>query len=328
MWVVFGAALAFAAETNSPSPSAPSATASLSVTAAKRAPWQEHLTLGPGDLLNLSLFNLPDTIQNDAPIGPDGRITFLQARDVLAAGLTIDELRAKLDEALSAYYQNPRTIVTPSAIRSKKYFMIGAVMNKAGVYTFDRPLTIIEALARAGGLETGLSDQRTVEMADLSRTFLVRNGKRLPIDFERLFQRGDLTQNIPMEPDDYVYVAAATLNEIYVFGEVAGPGTMAFAPNPTVIKAITARGGFTPEAFKSRVLVIRGSLNHPQTFVVDTAAILSGKSPDFKLNQKDIVYVNRNPWVVAAEVLDSAAKAFVQAFTAQATTMHMPAFIK
>jgi polysaccharide biosynthesis/export protein len=322
-----GAAPTPAAESEAPSPPIQTAAPSLSVNPAKRAPWQQRLTLGAGDTLNLSLFNMPDTAQTEVPVGPDGRITFLQARDILAAGLTIDELRAKLDESLAKFYQNPRSIVTPAVIRSKKFILLGAVVNK-GVFTFDRPLTVIEAIARAGGLETGLYEQRTVELADLSRSFLARNGQRLPIDFERLFQRGDLSQNVALEPDDYLYFAPASGNEIYVLGEVSGPGMQAFAPKPTVISAITSGGGFTPRAFKSRVLVIRGSLNQPQTFVVDTAAILAGKTPDFKLQQKDIVYVSRNPWVVAAEVLDAAAKAFVVSLVAEGTTLRMPPAIK
>ena len=166
-----------------------------------------------------------------------------------------------------------------------------------------------------------------VELADLQRSFLVRNGERVPVDFERLFQRGDLSQNIPLQPDDYLYFALASANEIYVLGEVMSPGVQVFAANPSAISAITFGGGFTMRSFKSRVLVVRGSLDHPQTFVVDTAAILAGKSPDFKLQPRDIVYVSRNPWVVAGEMLDTAAKAFVQAFTVQATSLHMPALI-
>src|SRR5689334_11146533 len=78
----------------------------------QRAAWQQRLTLGPGDSINISLFEMADTTQTEVPVGPDGRISFLQVRDFMAAGLSIDELRAKLDEALGPYYQNPRTIVT------------------------------------------------------------------------------------------------------------------------------------------------------------------------------------------------------------------------
>ncbi|HVV02105.1 MAG TPA: SLBB domain-containing protein, partial [Verrucomicrobiae bacterium] len=185
-----------------------------------------------------------------------------------------------------------------------------------------------EAIARAGGLETGLYEQRTVELADLSRSFVARHGQRLPVDFEKLFQHGDLSQNVALEPGDYLYFASASANEIYILGEVATPGVLVFAPKPTVVNAIASRGGFTTHSFKSRVLVIRGSLNHPQTFVVDTAAILNGKAPDFALQPRDIVYVSTNPWAVATEVLDIAARAFVQSLIVEGTTLRIPPAIK
>jgi protein involved in polysaccharide export with SLBB domain len=293
---------------------------SLSVPApTKLAAWQQRLTLGPGDVINLSLFDMPESARVEVPIGPDGRVSFLQARDITAAGLTIDELRAKLDEALSKYYQNPRTIITPVAFHSKKYYVLGAVVAK-GVYTFDRPLSVIEALARAGGVETGLYGRDTVELADLAHSFLVRNGQRVPVDFERLFQHGDLSQNVPLEPEDFLYFTPAGANEIYVLGQVASPGVAAFLPRTSAMSVIAARGGFTPEAYRGRVLVIRGSVTHPETFVVDAAAILSAKKPDFKLQAKDIVYVGTSPWVKAEEVLDTAVTAFVQGFVVNTTS--------
>ncbi len=294
--------------------------------APKRAEWQQRLTLGPGDQLNISLFEVADTTRNDVPVGPDGRITFLQARDVIAAGLTVDELRARLDAELGKFYQNPRTIITPSAFRSKKYFVLGAVVNK-GVFNFDRPLTVIEALARAGGTETGVYERNTVELADLQHSFLVRNRQRVPLDFERLFQRGDLSQNIPLEPGDYLYLALASANEVYVLGEVAVPGIAAFLPRTTVVSAISARGGFTARAFKSRVLIVRGSLNKPERIVVDVSEILSGKRPDFRLQSKDIVYVSLSPWVKGEEILQLAVSAFLQAFVVEATTANIGPWI-
>jgi protein involved in polysaccharide export with SLBB domain len=224
-----------------------------------------------------------------------------------------------MDEALAKFYQNPRTIITPSAFHSKKYYVLGAVVGK-GVYTFDRPLSVIEALARAGGVETGVYGRDTVELADLAHSFLVRNGQRVPVDFERLFQHGDLAQNVPLEPDDFLYFAPADANEIYVLGQVAAPGVAAFLPRTSAMSVIAARGGFTPQAFRSRVLVVRGSVTHPQTFVVDAAAILSAKIPDFQLHAKDIVYVSQSPWVKAEDVLDTVVTAFVQGFVVNTTS--------
>jgi len=104
---------------------------------------------------------------------------------------------------------------------------------------------------------------------------------------------------------------------------VISPGVLPFAAKATVISAIAARGGFSDKAFKSRVLVVRGSLDHPETFVVDTSAILSAKVPDFKLQPKDIVYVSPNPWKFAVDILDAAARAFIQGFIVQATTLNV-----
>jgi hypothetical protein len=61
--------------------------------------------------------------------------------------------------------------------------------------------------------------------------------------------------------------------------------------------------------------------------VVDTAAILAGKAPDFKLQYKDIVYVSQNPWIIATEVIDMAARAFVQSMTVTATGLHIQPII-
>ena len=234
-----------------------------------RAEWQKRLTLGPGDVLNVSLFGQPELDRKEVAIGPDGRISFLQATDIVATGLTIDELRDRLDKELVQFYRTPRTVIVPVSFHSKKYYVLGKVTNR-GVFSLDRPLTIIEAVARAHGIETSLIDNNNLaEIADLQHSFLMRNGKRLPVDFERLFEQGDLSQNIPIEPDDFLYFASGALKEVYILGEVHVPGPMIYTANATVLSAIANRGGFTDRAYKSRVLVIRGSLNNPRTFIVN-----------------------------------------------------------
>jgi protein involved in polysaccharide export with SLBB domain len=277
----------------------------------QRAEWQRRLTLGPGDTLNLMLFERPESAKREVPIGPDGRISFLQAEDVMAAGLTIDELREAVDKELGKFYNGPRTIITPGAYNSKKYYLLGAVTRK-GVFTLNRPTTLIEAIAQAGGLETGLFDQNTVELADLSHSFMVRNGERFSVDFEQLFHQGDLSQNIPLEPNDYVFFASAAANQIFVVGAVGGSGVVPYTPNATVISAITSRGGFADKAYQSRVLVVRGSLTKPECIIVDAKSILAGEKQDFRLQPKDIVYVSRRPWARAEEILDTATTAFIQ----------------
>jgi protein involved in polysaccharide export with SLBB domain len=277
----------------------------------QRAAWQEHLTLGPGDVLNFGLFGQPELAVQEIMVGPDGRVSFLEAEDILATGLTVDELRARLDTELGKYHRAPHTLITPVAFRSKKYYMLGKVMVK-GAYVLDRPLTVLEAIARAKGFENGLVDRTVVDLADFSRSFVARNGKRLPLDFEKLFQSGDLSQNLPVEPGDYIYIAAAKAEEVYVIGEVRLPGPVPYTPSQTFMAAITARGGFTDRAYRSRVLLVRGSLNEPEAIPVDTTALVSANGTDFRLRPKDIIYVSARPFIRVEELSDLAATAFIQ----------------
>jgi protein involved in polysaccharide export with SLBB domain/capsular polysaccharide biosynthesis protein len=293
------------------------------VTTRERAPWQEHLTLGPGDVLSVQLFGFADLGTAEVTIDPDGRIGYLQAQGVIAAGLTIDELRARLEQELARYYRNPRAIVTPLAFRSKKYYVLGAVVER-GVFTLDRPMTVLEAVARAQGLATVNADGRSLlEASDLSNSVLIRRGQRMPVDLESLFRQGDLTQNIPLEPNDYLYFAPATEDEVYVLGQIRSPGIARYNPGATLIELITSRGGFVRGAHRKKILVVRGSLRRPEPYVVDAASILAGKTPDFRLQAKDIIFVSRSPWVMVGQVLDTAISTYLYALTVTWTSEHM-----
>jgi protein involved in polysaccharide export with SLBB domain/capsular polysaccharide biosynthesis protein len=277
-----------------------------------RSEWQKKLTLGPGDVLNISLFGQTDLVRNDVAIGPDGFLSFLEAQDVQASGLTIDELRERIDTELSKYRRAPRTVITPVSYKSKKYYVLGRVYQK-GSFPLDRPTTVIEAVSRARGLETGVIDGNTVDVADLSRSFLSRNGKKVAVDFERLFQQGDLTQNISLEPNDYLYFPSNNVREIYVLGEVRTPGVVLSTSDMTVVGAITGRGGFSDKAWQQKVLIIRGSLNHPETFIINTSSILAARDINFKLQPKDIVFISSKPWSRVEDLADIAASAFIEA---------------
>ena len=295
-------------------------------TPAKRAPWQERLTLGPGDTVDIFMFGRPELSRTNVVVGPDGRLSYLQLQGMSAMGLTIDELRARFDDELAKFYVTPRTIVVPASFNSKKYFILGKVVTE-GAFVLDRPLTIIEAVARAKGFQTGAGELSSTEVADLSRSFLVREGKRVSVDFEKLFHQGDLSQNIPLEPSDYLYFAAAAPNEIYVLGEVLTPGIVTVGSAPSLLPVLSARGGFTPRAWSKKVLVVRGSLKEPQAYAVDAPAILAGRTPDFKLQPGDIVYVNARPWIKVEELLDIAAQSFIEAAVTAWAGEYVPALI-
>jgi protein involved in polysaccharide export with SLBB domain len=303
------------------------------------APWQERLTLGPGDVIDISLYGQLDSVRQGVTIAPDGRINYLQARDVEASGLTVDELRTRLENILVKFHLAPRAVITPVAFHSKKYFILGNVVRPGG-FPLNQPTTLVEAIATARGFVTVDQQRSSFTLADLTRAFLVRrqqNGEyaREPIDFEKLFLRGGLEENRFLAPDDYLYFPPLGLEEVYVLGEVRGTKPVPYTKGLTVLGAIAGCGGFTDGAFRQRILVIRGSLKEPQTFAIEGAAVehlraaletagpqttvvnaagaLRATIPDFALQPRDIVYVSRKPWAKAEELLEAASSDFIRA---------------
>ena len=276
--------------------------------------WRNRYELGPGDVINFSLFGRPELDRPGFRIAPDGTISYLQAQNIKVAGLTLDEARLAIEKGLESNFRSPRVIITPQEVGSKRFTILGKVVNK-GVVTLERPITLVEAIANAGGIETGLFEQNTVELADLERSFVSRNGQRLPVDFRKLLHDGDMKGNIEIEPNDFIYIASTISNDYYVLGAVLSPGVQGLTPDASVVAAITRRGGLTERAWKDKVLVVRGSLDKPETFVINVKDVLAAKEKDFKLQPKDIVYVSERPWVVAEDILKLALSAFVTSAT-------------
>lgn len=288
---------------------------------------QTSLPLGPGDAININMPGFEGHERKDIAVGPDGRLTYLQAHDIEAAGLTIDQLREKLNLELRRYYRNARVVVTPSTFQSRKVYVLGKVVKK-GAINLDRPLTILEVVSEAGGLETGLFQQNTVELADLGRSFVMRGQSRLPVNLEALFLHGDMSQNVRVEPGDYLYFPSANSNEIYVLGDVKMQGTQGLLAHTSVHSAIAQAGGFTAKAYSKRVLVVRGSFEKPERFIVDMDDVLTARAKGFRLEPKDIVYVADKPWARAEELLHIAINAFLQGAVSSWTRANIGPYIQ
>jgi polysaccharide export outer membrane protein len=286
--------------------------------------WRESYTFGPGDVVNFAFYGKSTLDRQGNRIAPDGTLSYLQANSIDVDGLTIDEIRERFETYLTSYYRNIRLIVTPGELKSKRYIILGKVMDK-GVFTLDRPMTVLEAIARSRGIETGLFEQRTVEVADLDRSFIIRNGERLDADLGALYYRGDLSQNVQLEPDDYIYIASNLTNEFYVLGAVSTPGTQGLTPSMTVVGAVTRREGFTENAWKQRVLLVRGSIGNPTTEVIDVKAILQGRAKDVRIEPGDIIYVHDRPWKRVEQLLDRAIMDYLRSATATWTSTYVPA---
>ncbi len=151
------------------------------------------------------------------------------------------------------------------------------------------------------------------ELADLSRSFVIRQGKLLPIDFAQLLKGGDMSQNIYLQSDDFVYLPASTAREIYVLGAVAQPRAVVWTEGMTVAGAVASAYGTIKGAYMHHVAVVRGSLSQPQIAVVDYKGVIRGEATDMALQPHDIVYVPFSPYRYIDKYLELVLNTFVSA---------------
>lgn len=149
------------------------------------------------------------------------------------------------------------------------------------------------------------------DLADLRHSFIVRHGQFLPVDFDRLLNKGDLSQNIYLEPDDFIYFAPAYTKQVYVFGAVVQGKPVPYTEGMTVAAAIAGAYGIVRDAYQYHVMVIRGSLAQPQAAVVDYRAIVEGRGHDIPLQPGDIVYVPFTPYRYIRKYIEIALNTFV-----------------
>jgi protein involved in polysaccharide export with SLBB domain len=272
-------------------------------------PPRDLFTLGPGDRIQVEVIGQP-TSSTEVTVGPDGKIYFdlLPGTDVW--GLTVGQAKRLLENGLEKYTAGVQVSITLRAIGSKYIWMLGSV-DRPGIYPATAPTTLLEAMSLAGGTRRAQTAATTVDIADLRHAFVIRNGAPLPVDFQRLMEQGDMSQNIYLQPDDFVYVPSGAAREIYLFGAVRTPRAMALSETPTLVSAITAGGGPLRDAYISQVAIVRGSLTKPEIAVVNYQDILEGRAGDIPLEPRDIVFVPNSPYRFLRNYMDAVVNTFV-----------------
>lgn len=111
---------------------------------------REAYVIGTADVLNINVWRNPE-ISSQVPVRPDGKISLPLLDDVQAAGLTPEELKEVVTEALREFVDNPDVTVTVSNINSKLVYFIGGGVARQGPVPLNRELRILDALSLAGG---------------------------------------------------------------------------------------------------------------------------------------------------------------------------------
>jgi polysaccharide export outer membrane protein len=119
--------------------------------AAQAPALNDEYRLGPGDKLRIEVYKDPQLSQS-VQVRPDGKITLPLIGDLEATGHTPIELRDTIAHALKEYITNPTvTVIVVEATTATAYVM--GEVNHPGAVTLQTPLTVIQALAVAGGLK-------------------------------------------------------------------------------------------------------------------------------------------------------------------------------
>lgn len=156
--------------------------------------------IGPDDSLSIVYWDHKE-MSADVVVRPDGKITLPLVNDIPAVGLTPDQLRQKITDAGSKFVEAPVVTVIVKDIKSRQVSITGEV-GKSGWYPINGPMTVIQLIALAGGLQ---------EYADGKHISILRTEKGQPVSYrfnydEVVKKRRNLKQNIELKPGDQVVV--------------------------------------------------------------------------------------------------------------------------
>src|SRR5687767_1302455 len=183
-------------------------------------PSADFFRLGPGDILEIEIIGSKE-LPSAASVGPDGKIYYSLLPGLFVWGLSLSEARQLLEEQMAKLVREPPEIgLTLKGVGSRRVWILGSVANP-GVYSLATPVSLLEAIAAAGGIAQGTGG--SAETADLTKSFVLRHGKPLGVDLKRLLHGGDLSHNIYLQADDFVYLRPAVSKDVYVIGAVTAP---------------------------------------------------------------------------------------------------------
>ncbi len=155
--------------------------------------------IGPGDVLRILTWKEAD-FSGSFPVRFDGKITIPFVGDIDVAGRTPTELKGELEENIGRFVDVARVSVAIEQPNSARFFVLGKV-SKQGVFPYDGPLRIAQALALAGGFE---------EFAKLEQIFVIRevNGELIyfPFNYADFVNRRQLSGNLVLLPGDTIVV--------------------------------------------------------------------------------------------------------------------------
>lgn len=241
----------------------------------------EPYRLGEGDQVSIQVWEKPELSGTQA-VGPDGALTVPLVGSIQVSGLTRDEASRAIRESLSKLYSGVVVSLKVDQYFGNRVTVLGRVKSQ-GVLRFESVPTVLEAIARAGGLADG--------PVNLTHCAIMRGRDRMAwIDLNALMDGRDLSLNLRLRAGDVVLVPEDGDQPVYVLGEVIKPGPFRWTRNMTVVDALALAGGTTKDAMPQKIVIVRPNKN--QRVVVSRDDIMDPQvSSIVALERGDIVYV-------------------------------------
>ena len=272
--------------------------------------------LGPGDQFIMEIADLEELNGKAHRVDNDGTVTLPLIGRMQAAGLTLPEFEAALDEKLSAQLKEPKIAITVTESLSQPVTVIGWV-NNPGVQRLRGRQTLAEVLSQAGGLKPDagyrVTVTRQIGAGDLPLPGAKRDEANQVITGEvnlaDILEARNPASNISIQPRDMITVPRAKI--VYVVGEVKKSGgfTLEQKSSMSVIQALALAEGTTSTAAKNRALILRqvpGAANRSE-IAVDLNKVMAGKTGDVTLQPDDILFIpNSLAKVIRARTIETA----------------------
>jgi polysaccharide biosynthesis/export protein len=169
------------------------------VDARKPATEDPNYTIGPQDVLDISVWKEPE-LTRSVPVRPDGKISLPLLNDVQAAGLTPSQLAAQITTNLKKFVTAPQVTVIVTAINSQRVFIIGEVL-RPGAFPLLPGMTVLQALSSAGGF---------TQFASLGKIYVLRNENgaqtKHPFNYKAAINGKQVDQNFLLKAGDQIVV--------------------------------------------------------------------------------------------------------------------------
>lgn len=273
-------------------------TAASNGVASKRSP-EDRYRIGPGDVLDIRVFNKPQFSRDSVRVDGRGMIRMpLIEGEIQAACRTEEELAKEITTNYLEYLQNPQVDVFIRDYQSQLVSVLGSVRTPTR-FQLQRRVRLLELLSHAGGPSDNAG--RTIQvvhtgtpsMCETSAQPEAEESTTSVLDNYTLSEtlKGEAAANPYVRPGDVISVSEA--EQAFIVGNVLRPSVIPLKERITVSRAIAMAGGTMPDTKSDRVRIVRqppGSTNKTEIFV-DLKAIDKQKSEDIVLQAGDIVDV-------------------------------------